>query len=121
MVKMMLDGFGGDQRKNPDRRNSTLPIQCYHVDARFATDLKDIGSFRPGKGFRLLRYIAEAIWCRFRYGADVLYYVPAMPLKATILRDIAILSIIRPFFRKTIVHSNPSWPMKESGGSVPLR
>lgn len=124
MVKMMLDGFGGDQRKNPDRRNSTLPIQCYHVDARFATDLKDIGSFRPGKGFRLLRYIAEAIWCRFRYGADVLYYVPAMPLKATILRDIAILSIIRPFFRKTIFFWHAAglgaW-LESPAASAPLR
>jgi glycosyltransferase involved in cell wall biosynthesis len=104
MVKLMLDGFGGDQRKNPKRAESTLPIQCYHVDARFATDVKDMGSFRPGKAFRLVRYIAEALWCRFRYGADVLYYVPAMPQKATILRDIVILLSIRRFFRKTIFH-----------------
>ena len=71
MVKLMLDGFGGDQRKNPKRAQSTLPIQCYHVDARFATDMKDMGSFRLGKAFRLIRYIAEALWCRFRYGADM--------------------------------------------------
>lgn len=102
MVKLMLDGFGGDQRKNPNRRQSTLPIQCYHVDARFATDMKDIGTFRIGKAFRLLRYVAEALWCRFRYGADVLFYVPAMPQKATLLRDILILFTIRPFFRKII-------------------
>lgn len=102
MVKLMLEGFGGDQRKNPKRAESTLPIQCYHVDARFATDMKDMGSFRLGKAFRLVRYIAEAFWCRFRYGADVLYYVPAMPQKATILRDMVILLTIRPFFRRTI-------------------
>lgn len=103
MVKEMLDGFGGDQRPKRNRKNHPpLPIECYHVNARFASDMKDMGSFRPGKAFLLVRYLLEAFWCRFRYGADVLYYCPAMPAKATLLRDILVLLLLRPFFRKTI-------------------
>lgn len=103
MVKTMLEGFGGDQRKKTRSPGSPpLPIECFHVNARFASDMKDMGSFRPGKGLLLVRYLLEAFWCRFRYGADVLYYCPAMPAKATLLRDIVVLLVLRPFFRKTI-------------------
>lgn len=105
MVKTMLEGFGGDQRKKKrNQGNASFPIECFHVNARFALDMKDMGSFRPGKALLLVKYIFEAIWCRFRYGADVLYYCPAMPAKATLLRDIVVLLVLRRFFRKTIFH-----------------
>ncbi|MGZ8940356.1 MAG: hypothetical protein ACXW32_14210, partial [Limisphaerales bacterium] len=105
MVKTMLDGFGGDQRKRKWNEEAPRPaIECFHVNARFASDMKDMGSFRPGKALLLVRYILEAFWCRFRHGADVLYYCPAMPARATLLRDIIVLLVLRPFFRKTIFH-----------------
>jgi glycosyltransferase involved in cell wall biosynthesis len=108
MVKLMLEGFGGDQRKQQNRKATRPPIECFHVNARFASDMHDMGSFRPQKAYFLVKYIAESFWCRFRYGADVLYYCPAHPLKATLLRDVLILLTLRPFFRKTILHYHAS-------------
>ena len=108
MVQLMLEGFGGDLRKAKQAQSARLPIQCYHVNARSAPDMQDMGSFRIQKGIRLLRYLAEAIWCRFRYGADVLYYCPAHPLKATLIRDIVSLLVLRPFFRRRIFYWHAS-------------
>src|SRR5688572_6162979 len=78
MVKLMLDHLGGDVRKRPaDAPAAPDGIECYHVDARYSNDLEDIGSFRVVKAWLAVRYCLEAIWCRFRYGADTFYYVPA--------------------------------------------
>lgn len=125
MVKTMLDGFGGDQRKRKWKEEAPRPeIECFHVNARFASDMKDMGSFRPGKALLLVRYILEAFWCRFRYGADVLYYCPAMPAKATLLRDIVVLLVLRPFFRRTYFfwHAAGLGEWLESGAvSQPVR
>src|SRR5579871_2492844 len=77
MVKLMLDGLGGDRRR--ERATAPLPgdIECYHVNCRYSEDLEDIGVFRLEKMWLVLRYCLEAIWCRFRFGTKVFYYVPA--------------------------------------------
>jgi glycosyltransferase involved in cell wall biosynthesis len=79
-------------------------IQVFHVNAQFATSAHDIGKFRPGKVLLLFRYCAKAIWFRFRHGARNLYYIPAPPVRTPLYRDWIILSILRPFFRRTIFH-----------------
>ena len=52
MVKLMLDGFGGDCRQDkPPNRRDRFGIECYHVNARFSTALEDVGEFQGAKIF----------------------------------------------------------------------
>ena len=43
MVERMIEGFGGDRRKGAMEENPFGPIECYHVNARFAPNFEDIG------------------------------------------------------------------------------
>ena len=104
MVKLMLDGFGGDCRVPGSPRNHPLGIQCYHVDARFSSGLEDIGEFQGGKILLIFWYCLQAIWCRFRYGVKNMYYVPAPGKKVALYRDWIGLMLCRPFFKTTILH-----------------
>jgi len=107
-VQRMLQGFGGDRHRRkrdtagapPDR----FDIECYHVNARFSRDLKDIGSFRGGKFFQLFGYCLQAVWWRFRYGVTNFYYVPAPGEPSAVYRDWLVMFLCRPFFRKIIFH-----------------
>lgn len=103
MVKLMLDGFGGDQRKkNP--ATSPHNIQCYHVDVRLSKKLEDIGDMRVGKFALLLFYCLQAIWFRFRYGVTTFYYVPTPGKTSALYRDWLVMMLCRPFFKRVILH-----------------
>ncbi len=110
MVKLMLDGLGGDWRGRDKEGQgrpgeaSDSPIQCYHVNARVSEDLEDIGAFRIEKVLLVWRYCLEAIICRFRYGIDAFYYVPAPGKRAALYRDWLVMLLCRPFFRRFIHH-----------------
>jgi len=109
MVKLLLDGFGGDRRKAPAESGSvTSGIECYHVNCRYSETLEDIGSFRVGKMWLVLRYCLEAIWCRFRYGIHAFYYVPAPGKRAALYRDWVVMLLCRPFFREMVHHWHAS-------------
>jgi glycosyltransferase involved in cell wall biosynthesis len=105
-VKLMLESFGGNRRKpavasgGPNR----FGIECYHVNARFSKTLEDIGEFQGGKIFLILFYCLQAVWCRFRHGADVFYYVPAPGKPVALYRDWLVMLVCRPFFKKIIFH-----------------
>ena len=43
----------------------------------FSKNLEDVGELQLGKILLVLFYCAQALWCRFRYGIENLYYVPA--------------------------------------------
>jgi glycosyltransferase involved in cell wall biosynthesis len=107
MVKLMLDGFGGDRRGG---RAASTPeaakfgIECYHVNARLSSHLEDLGSVRFAKIGLLFLYCAQAIWCRFRYGASTLYYVPAPGKRSALIRDWIIFGICRRFFKRIVLH-----------------
>jgi glycosyltransferase involved in cell wall biosynthesis len=105
MVKLMLDGFGGNHRKhNATRPPTPHDIECYHVDVRLSKQLEDIGDMRMGKFFLLLLYCLQAIWYRFRFGVDNFYYVPAPGKKSALYRDWLVMLLCRPFFKRTILH-----------------
>ena len=106
MVKLMLDGFGGDRRRSQESGvgSQESEVACYHVNARFSEDMEDIGAFRFEKAMLVLRYCVEAIWCRFRYGIDSFYYVPAPGKRAALYRDWIVMLLCRPFFRHFIHH-----------------
>ena len=78
-VKLMLENFGGDRRL---RNGSGGPpgrfgIECYHVNARLPDAPENTRALGNARFGRVFFYCLEAIWCRFRYGANVFYYVPA--------------------------------------------
>lgn len=94
MVELMLRGFADPK----------YGIECLHVNAQFATDSADIGKFRWRKPLQLINYCLQALQFRFKEGADTLYYVPTPPLRNPLFRDWAILVLLRPWFKKTILH-----------------
>ncbi|HEU6448857.1 MAG TPA: glycosyltransferase family 4 protein [Verrucomicrobiae bacterium] len=104
MVKLMIDGFGGDHRKKRDSAPNPFGIECYHVNARFSKTLEDIGEFHGGKLWKIFFYCAQAIWCRFRYGVENLYYVPAPGKRVALYRDWLVMLLCRPFFKRIVLH-----------------
>jgi glycosyltransferase involved in cell wall biosynthesis len=120
MVQLMVTGFGGDRRQ-PNRQTegdsshsgtasavtaggSPFDIECYHVNARLSQKLEDIGDFRVGKVLLLMGYCLQAIWCRFRYGVQNFYYIPAPGKRSALYRDWLVMLICRPFFKRVILH-----------------
>ncbi|HEY5298481.1 MAG TPA: glycosyltransferase family 4 protein [Verrucomicrobiae bacterium] len=104
MVKLMLDGFGGDCRKRKSKSPDAFGIECYHVNARFSKALEDVGEFQSWKIFLILFYCLQAVWCRFRYGVKTFYYVPAPGKRIAVYRDWLVMFLCRPFFQKIILH-----------------
>jgi glycosyltransferase involved in cell wall biosynthesis len=102
-VRSMIEGFGGDCRRNNAAPNS-LGIECYHVNARFSGEPGDSGGFGAGEFFRTLFFCLQAVWCRFRHGAENFYYVPAPGNRAALCRDWLVMLVCRPFFRRIIFH-----------------
>jgi glycosyltransferase involved in cell wall biosynthesis len=110
MVKLMLDGFGGDRRRRRIRRQepNRFGLECYHVNARLSRDMEDIGSMRPQKFLILFGHCLHAIWCRFRYRVRVLYYVPAPGKQSAMWRDWLVMTLCRPFFDQVVLHWHAS-------------
>jgi glycosyltransferase involved in cell wall biosynthesis len=106
MVQLMLNGFGGDCRKSRNKSGTRdgYGIDCYHIDARFSKSLADVGELQIGKVPLILFYCLQAIWCRFRYGVDNFYYVPAPGKRVALYRDWLVMLICRPFFKRIILH-----------------
>jgi glycosyltransferase involved in cell wall biosynthesis len=106
MVKLMLDGFGGDRRKPKPHGElpNTFGIECYYVNARFSQSLEDIGEFQGAKFFLILFFCLQAVWCRFRYGVTNFYYVPSSGGWFALYCDWLVMFICRPFFKKIIFH-----------------
>ena len=104
MVKLMLDGFGGDWRGGKPGPPGAFGIECYHVNARYSRALEDVGEFQGGKIFLILLFCLQAIWCRYRHGVTTLYYVPAPGKAVAVYRDWLVMLICRPFFKKIILH-----------------
>lgn len=120
MVQLMLQGFGGDHRKPPHKRRTfthspgeppqasttadDYGIEIYHVDARLSKRLEEIGDLRVGKFILLLGYCLQAIWCRFRYGIENFYYIPAPGKPSALYRDWMVMFLCRLFFKRTVLH-----------------
>src|SRR6185436_12596529 len=72
MIKLMLDGL-----RERERLIGSSDLQIFHVDTKLSSNLEAIGEFQLSKLVLLLKYCAQAYYCRFVHGADTLYYVPA--------------------------------------------
>jgi glycosyltransferase involved in cell wall biosynthesis len=121
MVKLMLDGFGGDCRRQMERSPDSHGIECYHVNARFSKTLEDVGEFHGTKIFLILIYCLQALWCRFRHGVTNLYYVPAPGKSVAVYRDWLVMLICRPFFKNIILHWHAAGLAKWLETSVQIR
>jgi glycosyltransferase involved in cell wall biosynthesis len=107
-AERLLNGFGGNHRGRARRAASKsangFGIECYHVNARYSKTLEDVGEFQGAKIFLILFFCLQAVWCRFRYGVETLYYVPAPGKSISLYRDWLVMLICRPFFKRIIFH-----------------
>jgi glycosyltransferase involved in cell wall biosynthesis len=118
MVKLMLEGFGGDQKHEMPHPSG---IECYHVNARFSRALEDVGEFQGAKIFLIFAYCFKAIWFRFRHGVTTFYYVPAPGKSVALYRDWLVMFLCRPFFKKIILHWHAAGLAKWLETSVQIR
>lgn len=79
-------------------------LKIYHVRMNFSSSIKSIGKFKLGKVWHMFSIIWKAIYLKFKYRINTLYYPPAGPNLNPILRDLIILFCVRPFFKNTIYH-----------------
>ena len=122
-VKLMLENYGGDRRRVKFRKlpENSFGIECYHVNARFSKTLEDIGEFQTGKILLVIYYCLQALWCRFRYGVDHFFYIPAPGKPVAIYRDWLVMLICRPFFKKVIFNWRAAGLAKWLETSVSIR
>ena len=116
----MVSAATAGRRETAERRNR-FGIECYHVNARFSRALEDIGELQSIKLARLFLYCLEAIWCRFRYGVENFYYVPAPGKPVALYRDWLVMLICRPFFKRVILHWHAAGLAKWLETSVQIR
>jgi glycosyltransferase involved in cell wall biosynthesis len=122
MVRLMLDGFGGDRRHQQRGSNGRQhDIECYHVNVRLSQRLEDIGDFQIGKFFLLAAFCLQAIWCRFRYGVTNFYYIPAPGKRSALYRDWMVMFLCRPFFKRVILHWHAAGMAKWLETAVQMR
>ena len=122
-VKLMLENFGGDRRKAKFRQlpPNEFGIECYHVNARFSRQLEDVGEYQFGKILLVFFYCLQAIWCRFRYGVDNFFYIPAPGKPIAVYRDWLVMLICRPFFKRIIFNWRAAGMAKWLEISVQMR
>lgn len=80
------------------------PLRIYHVRLALSKSMKSMGQVEVWKTLHLLAVAARTIRIRFRHGVRILYFAPAGPRLVPILRDLLLLSLLRPFFPGTIYH-----------------
>jgi glycosyltransferase involved in cell wall biosynthesis len=79
-------------------------LEVFHVRMAFSREMDDVGKPRVGKLAHLAGLIVRILWRRARTGAQVLYYPPAGPDLAPLLRDVVVLLCTRWAFRFTVFH-----------------
>lgn len=79
-------------------------IQIFHVRMSFSDSIQSIGKLGVGKILHMFSIVAQVIQQRFKHHIKVLYYMPAGPNLAPLIRDIFMLMIIRRFYPKVIFH-----------------
>jgi glycosyltransferase involved in cell wall biosynthesis len=79
-------------------------IQTYHVRMGFSDALSEMGRVNAKKMQHLGSVTRLALQLRRRHQIPILYYPPAGPTSAAVVRDMIILSALRPFFSKMIFH-----------------
>ena len=79
-------------------------LQVFHVRMCFSDSFRSVGSFGLKKVCHLFQVVYQALRLRFKHGIPLLYFPPAGPNRNPILRDMLLLWLMRPFFKKTVYH-----------------
>ena len=80
------------------------PDRFIHVNLRLSKDEQDVGTMRPAKLLRLASCGLQALAACVFGGARSLYYVPAPAKRGPIIRDVLLLSLLRPFTKHLMLH-----------------
>jgi glycosyltransferase involved in cell wall biosynthesis len=79
-------------------------LRLFHVRLALSGSVQAVGHVQVSKVLHLLAVAARAIQLRFRNGVRILYFSPAGPNLVPVLRDLLLLSLLRPFFPRRIYH-----------------
>jgi glycosyltransferase involved in cell wall biosynthesis len=79
-------------------------LRLFHVRLAFSESMQSVGRVEVRKALHLLVVAARTIRLRFRHRPAVLYFSPAGPNLVPVLRDVLLLSLVRPFFPRTVYH-----------------
>jgi glycosyltransferase involved in cell wall biosynthesis len=75
------------------------------IDLQAQRNIGAAGKMSGGKVVRLGQIVATALALIARKrGFDTLYYCPSGPSKIGVMKDIALLALLRPFCRRTVYH-----------------
>jgi glycosyltransferase involved in cell wall biosynthesis len=85
-------------------RSQLQGVEMQHMRIELSSDESQAGKFRLMKLFRLLGFILRMIYARFRARPQILYYVPSLEPRSTLIRDTVILGCTRALFPHTILH-----------------
>ena len=121
-VKLMLENFGGDCRRQKPSPNP-FGIECYHVNARYSKTLEDIGEFQAGKILAYFVFLRAGHLVPVPLRRENFYYVPAPGKPVALYRDWLVMLVCRPFFKKIILHWHAAGLAKwlETVGSIRTR
>ena len=75
-----------------------------HINSDFSTSLSEMARASTKKLVTLFIVLVKAVWEKARHRPKVLYYHPAGASKTAILRDIVLLTCLRPLFPITLFH-----------------
>ena len=80
------------------------PAHFIHVNLRLSRDEQDVGSLRPAKLILLAWCAVKALAACTLRGAKDVYYVPAPGKRGPVIRDVLLLSLLKPFTRRLVLH-----------------
>lgn len=80
------------------------PIEKVLVEIRSSREISQVGRPSIGKLFGVVGLIAEILRKRFTRGPEVFYYTAGSGAWVPFVRDLLVLGICRPFFRRTVIH-----------------
>lgn len=79
-------------------------LEIERLRMAFSDEISAVGKASLGKIFHLLGLIWKTWWIAFTKSPRVLYYLPASPNLAPVMRDFIYLAAVRWMFPKTVFH-----------------
>jgi glycosyltransferase involved in cell wall biosynthesis len=79
-------------------------ISFFHVRMAFSKEMNEVGKLNFYKLFHLVEMVCQILYVRFRHNVHILYFPPTGEDRMSFYRDAFILTLTRPFFRKTCFH-----------------
>lgn len=77
-------------------------VRLFHVRMAFSTTAESVGRAEFRKVVHLVAVIARVVYVRVRYGTTMLLFPPAGPNRNPVLRDVVLLLMLRPLFRRVV-------------------